>query len=177
MSSVKYKCAAIKDDVEHNSLNIIRDGMVNHAPNESTMKMLKVGKSLREKKLIIAKADKNNIVVVMDAHERIVMKTIESGLYVEMSGDPLYDMVDEVDAVLQKHKFALCKDPAKELRKWKVSNPNVPCLYLYVLLKHHKPVDGDYKGRPVACNTKAPSEIMAKNLSNIFNSLPPPNWK
>lgn len=86
-------------------------------------------------------------------------------------------MVDEVDVVLDRHKFSLCKEPRWELRRWKVSNPVVPSLY--VLLKYHKPVDedGDYKGRPVASNINAPTERIAKKLSKIFNSLTPPEGK
>lgn len=94
-----------------------------------------------------------------------------------MNIHPLKNMIDEVESVLEKHKFTLCNEPRLELKHWKVSNPSVPCLY--ALLKHHKPVDedGDCKGRPVASNVNAPTEIIAKKLSAIFNSLTPPEGK
>lgn len=91
-----------------------------------------------------------------------------------MENNPLSDMVSQIETVLEKHKHTICVDPKKELRNWKVSNPQIPCQY--ALLKLHKEVDddGDYKARPVACNTNAPSEKVAKNLSEIYNALPPP---
>lgn len=44
---------------------------------------------------------------------------------------------------------------------------------------YHKEVDedGDCKGRPVASNTNAPKEKIAKKLSKIFNSMTPPEGK
>lgn len=101
-------------------------------------------------------------------YERIVQKTIRDGPYVELENNPLNNMVKQVDTVLEKHKYLICEKPERELRWWKVSNPQVACLY--VLLKLHKDVDvdGDYKGRPVASNTNAPSENMAKKIVKDF---------
>lgn len=86
-------------------------------------------------------------------------------------------MVDNVDQILDKHKHVLCDNPRYQLRKWKVSNPQVPLLY--VLLKTHKPPDddGDLKARPVASNTNAPTETIAKRLCDIFKALPRPKGK
>lgn len=105
------------------------------------------------------------------------MKTISQGPYVELEYDPIHEMVDEVDVVLDKHKNVLCYNPRYELRKWKVSNPQVPCFY--VLIKTHKDPDedGDMKARPVASNVNAPTETISKKLSKIFNALPPPKGK
>lgn len=125
------------------------------------------------------KTDKSNNVMVMDVsyYERVVMKTIDNGPYTKLEHDPLREMINEVNDVLEKHKNILCENPKSDLRYWKVSNPSVP--RLYVLLKYHKDKDpdGDYKGRPVASNVNAPSERIAKKLSKIFNSLTPPEGK
>lgn len=56
-------------------------------------------------------------------------------------------------------------------------NDVVPCLY--VLLKTHKnrDEDGDFKARPVASNTNAPTEAIAKKLAKIFSAYPRPKGK
>lgn len=141
--------------------------------------MYKVLESLKEKNLVFTKADKSNNIIVMEKsyYERVVVKTISQGPYAECENDPLKNMTDEVNDILDKHKEVLCDNPRYELRKWKVSNPQVPCLY--VLMKTHKDVDedGDMKARPVASNTNAPTESIAKKLSKIFNALPSPKGK
>lgn len=105
------------------------------------------------------------------------MKTISQGPYNEMGNDPLKSIIKEVEDTLGIHKDALCSNPRLELRQWKVSNPKVPCLY--VTLKTHKEPDedGDLKARPISSNINAPTETIAKKLSDIFNSLPPPESK
>lgn len=146
---------------------------------KSTNEIHKTLKSLRERDLCFTKADKSNNIIVMEKshYERIVLKTISQGPYREMENDPLQDMIREVETTLDTHKHELCNDPRLELRKWKVSNPQIPSLY--VTLKTHKEtdVDGDMKARPVSSNINAPTEAIAKNLSEIFNSLPPPKGK
>ncbi len=176
MSSVRYKPADVKENIENNTFKILREVKTSHPTNDDNIRLQSAVKSLREKKLIISKADKSNNVVVMDVqyYERVMTKVISSGPYVELKSDMLYSMVDGVNEILEKHKHTICDDPKRELRKWKVTNPSVPCLY--GLLKLHKDVDdeGDYKARPVACNTNAPSEALAKKLVAIFSSMTPP---
>lgn len=91
ISSVRYKQRKVREDIQHNAVKLLRDVIVNHAQNETAMKLMKTVKSFREKKLVISKADKSNNVVVMDEqyYERVVMKTISDGPYVELDCDPL----------------------------------------------------------------------------------------
>lgn len=88
-------------------------------------------------------------------------------------------MKNQVDRVLRKHGETLCNDPKKELRRWKVSNPQVPRLYGYA--KTHKLADltsvEGLKMRPVASNIDAPSEKIAKWLVKEFKKIPPPKGK
>lgn len=76
-----------------------------------------------------------------------------------MNNDSLKEMCDEVNDVLDKHNDTLCDNPRYKLRKLKVSNPQVLCLF--ILMKTHKDVDdeGDMKARPVTSNTNAPTEF------------------
>lgn len=141
MSSVRYKPIEVKENIENSTFKILREIKSNHASDCDNIRLRSAVKSLREKKLIISRADKSNNVVVMDVqyYERVISKVIESGPYVELENDPLYGMVDAVNAVLEKHKHTICDDPKRDLRKWKVTNPSVPCLY--GLLKLHKDVN------------------------------------
>lgn len=179
MSAVRYLPRYIKDDIEANAVGLVKEKLQHNSPNISAIKLHRVVRSLREKNLIISKADKSNNVLVMDEsyYCRVMSKTIQDGPYVELDNDPLKEMIDEVDDVLDKHKFTLCVNPSRELRTWKVSNQQVPCLY--GLLKYHKATDadGDYKARPVSSNINAPTESIAKKLSSIFNSMPAPKGR
>lgn len=76
----------------------MREIIANHAPNENVKTPMKVIKSLREKELAIAKADKSNNLIVIDEsnYERVLYEVIRDGPYVEMENDPLNDMVKHV---------------------------------------------------------------------------------
>lgn len=179
MSAVRYLPRESKNDIETNAVDVVREKLNCNSPNISAIKVHRIVRSVRAKKLVISKADKSNNVMVMDEsyYCRVMSKTIRDGPYVELDNDPLKEMIDEVDDILEKHKFTLCDDPSRELRTWKVSNQQVPCLY--GLLKYHKATDedGDYKVRPVASNINAPTESIAKKLSSIFNAMPPPKGR
>lgn len=179
MSSLRREIEVIKDTIEREAVSIVKEKMINERNKRKSKglnDMYEAVESLREKNVVFTKADKSNNIIILerDDYERIVKKTISQGQYVMCENDPLHNMVDEVNSVLDKHKDVLCNNPRYELRKWKVSNPEVPCLY--VLLKTHKEVDddGDMKSRPVASNTNAPTEAIAKKLTKIFNGLPKP---
>lgn len=148
-------------------------------PKRSTKRMYEAVQSLREKNVIFAKADKSNNIVVLEKedYERIAMKTIAEGQYVECLNDPLYEMVREVEDVLDKHKNVFCTNPRYELRNWKVSNPEVPCLYLFIKIHKEPDSDGDRKARPVASNINAPTERIAKKLVKFFGNFPKPKGK
>lgn len=179
MASTRYLPIDTKNDIDHHAYQIMKETINESYENPRAEKMHKTIKSLRNKKLIITKADKSNNVLIYDEPEyaRLVLKTINSGPYTEIQENPLKGMVKMVNDTLEKHAHILCNDPSRELRHWKVSNPTVP--RLYALGKNHKPPDedGDIKMRPIASNINAPTETIAKKLSKIFNSLPPPKGK
>lgn len=138
--------------------------------NKRAKELQKVVESLREKKLVFAKADKSNNIVVMETeyYERVVNKAIMNGPYVEIEADPLSmsSMIKDVENALDEVKNVICDNPRIELKKWKVSDPQTPCIY--VTLKTHKELDsdGDMKTRPVASNINAPTrpESRPKNV-------------
>lgn len=107
MSSIRYKPNEIKENIENKTLQIIQETVAEHTSNERDIRMQHIVKSLRKKKLIISKADKSNNVVVMDVeyYERVMSKVLRDGPYAEMENDPLYNMIDDVNDVLEKHKF------------------------------------------------------------------------
>lgn len=65
-----------------------------------------------------------------------MLDMINESKYERLVKDPLNIMKKRVDEMLKKHGNMLCEDPAKELRKWEISNPNV--LRLYGMAKTHK---------------------------------------
>lgn len=168
----------MKNDIENTAVRAVQSVIKGDIvyDNKKARELHKTVESLKKRNLLFTRADKSNNVVVMEReyYERIVLKTIANGPYEKMNEDPLQRMVRDVNEVLERHKHILCENPRRDLRHWKVSNPQVPCLY--VMLKTHKEVDsdGDLKARPVASNTNAPTEAMSKKLSKIFNDLPPP---
>lgn len=100
MSSVCRKPAEIREDIENNTLRIMRNlrREITTHKDKRAKNLCKIIKSLRERNLIISKADKSNNVMVMDAsyYERVVNKIISSGPYEEICYDLLKEMVDEV---------------------------------------------------------------------------------
>lgn len=72
-------------------------------------------------------------------YETLVLKTRIDRPNLELENNPLKSMVNEVNSMLEKHAHTLCKDPSKELRYWKISNPSVP--RLSALIKNHKAPD------------------------------------
>lgn len=67
MSSVRNKPIEIREAIENNTMRIMRALMrENSHINKKASKFQKIIKALRERNLIISKADKSNHVMVMD---------------------------------------------------------------------------------------------------------------
>lgn len=129
MASVRRENDEVKQFIETNATIVKRETRKRpYVGDKRANDIHELLKSLRKKNVVFTKADKSNNIVVLDIeqYEHIVIKTRSQGPYVELETDPLCEMVDEVDAVLDKHKNVLCSNPRYELRRWKASNHQVP---------------------------------------------------
>lgn len=132
------------------------------------MRLHKIITDIRNKDVIISKADKGNSVVILDRPEyvRRMEMMLSEGDYTKLSYNPLNKMKSKVHEVLTKHFNTIGKSTVWKLKN---SNPQVP--RMYGLPKIHKPGNNM---RPIASNINAPTQKIAKWLIEQFNSLDPP---
>ena len=163
---VDVECAASK--VNYNLKNAFKNECLPILHRLSNMKhksnqASKCLKNLREKDLIITKADKGNVIVIMNKEDYIdrTEKMLEDTVYQKINKSPLNKCVSEVNEVLKTIKLII---PETDMRWLKVSNPKVAKLYTFP--KIHKPGE---KMRPIVSQINAPTSKIEKWLLNRFN--------
>lgn len=170
-----------KNEVNETALRALKQMKNNFKPDKKALELINVARGLKEKPIVIAKADKSNNVVIMNKqhYSSKMTEMIAESNYERLEKNPLKTFKNRVDKVLKEYAEVLCNEPKKELRRWKTSNPKIPRLYR--LAKTHKMKDltnaDEIKMRPVASNTDATTEKIAKKLVKEFKKLEPPEGK
>ena len=158
----------VKQELIPLSTCVLRETKMKNQKNENALRLHKTIKNIKDKKVIISKADKGNSVVILDSSEylRRMDLMLTEGDNTELSSSPLNKMKNNVIDVLQKYSNIIGKSTTWKLKN---SNPQVP--RMYGLPKIHKPGDSM---RPIASNINAPTQKIAKWLIEQFNKLDPP---
>lgn len=157
----------VKSELIQYSTNVIREIMLK-PKNEEALCLHKTAKDIKNKDVIISKADKGNNIIILDHQEYLCRMNLmlNSGDYTELRTNPLNKMKSKVDDILNKYSKSLGKVTVMFLKS---SNPQVP--RMYGLPKIHK--EGKQM-RPIASNINAPTQKLAKWLIQKFNLLEPP---
>ena len=151
-------------------------------------------RALRELKnddqIIIKKADKTNIMVVMDKEyyrNKLVMKDhLESGTYEQVPPNTDNKLITKQKQLIERHKACLTKKEIQfiETHEWKSANfyVNPKISKCQEIAQRINSTDGDYlqmdppsslKGRPIIAGPTSPIKPLSKIMDKILSPIVP----
>ncbi|XP_037922913.1 uncharacterized protein LOC119659073 [Hermetia illucens] len=159
--TIKFMGNEAKDEIRHEMSKAMAHQ--NRIRKSANQREIKIVRELKKKPVYYLKADKGNMIVIMDKHhyDNLVMEKLTGGNYFELRNDPLPGSIKRVEKALKE-----CSLVVGNPTRLRMPNPSLPRIRCQP--KIHKPGN---EMREIIADSNSPTYNIAKWLVDECQKL------